>query len=279
MKTTDLPDRVIFLTGCASGIGRSLARRLHAEGNLLVVTDVNEAGLRQVIDAEGWTDPGRVMVRALDVRDPVAWRAAIGAAIDQWGRIDVLINVAGILVAAWAHEATDQDVDRTLDINAKGLMHGTNAALRHMIARKHGHIVNVASLAGIVPVPGLALYSASKHAARAYSIAVGQEARKHDVFVTAVCPTVVETPMMDAQVDREEAAFTFSGRRALTVEEVTTAIVDRAMVKKPLELVLDVPRSGQGLAAKVGNALPALAFWMSGWIARTGHAHQARLRR
>jgi 3-oxoacyl-[acyl-carrier protein] reductase len=158
-------------------------------------------------------------------------------------------------------------------------MHGTNAALRVMIPRKQGHIVNVASLAGIVPVPGLALYSASKHAARAYSIAVAQEVRKHDVFVTAVCPTVVETPMMDMQIDREEAAFTFSGKRPLGVEEVTSAIVERAMVKKPLELVLDVPGSGQGLAAKVGNALPALAFRLSDAVARKGRAEQSRLRR
>jgi 3-oxoacyl-[acyl-carrier protein] reductase len=279
MKTKPITGQVVFLTGCASGIGRSLARRLYGQGNLLVVTDVNEVGLRQVVEAEGWGDPARAMVRPLDVRDPAAWRAAMAAALERWGRLDVLVNVAGVLVAVWAHEATDQDVDRTIDINAKGLMHGTNAALRHMIPRKQGQIVNVASLAGIVPVPGLALYSASKHAARAYSVAVGQEARKHGVFVTAVCPTVVETPMMDAQVDREEAAFTFSGSRALTVEEVTSAIVERAMVKKPLELVLDVPRSGQGLAAKVGNALPALAFWVSGQVARTGQANQARLRR
>jgi 3-oxoacyl-[acyl-carrier protein] reductase len=279
MKARAITGQVVFLTGCASGIGRSLARRLYAQGNLLVVTDVNEVGLRQVAEAEGWGDPARAMVRPLDVRDPAAWRAAMAAALERWGRLDVLVNVAGVLVAVWAHEATDQDVDRTIDVNAKGLMHGTNAALRHMIPRKQGQIVNVASLAGIVPVPGLALYSASKHAARAYSVAVGQEARKHGVFVTAVCPTVVETPMMDAQVDREEAAFTFSGSRALTVEEVTSAIVERAMVKRPLELVLDVPRSGQGLAAKVGNALPAVAFWLSGQVARRGQANQARLRR
>jgi hypothetical protein len=76
----------------------------------------------------------------------------------------------------------------------------------------------------------------------------------------------------------EEAAFTFSGKRALRVDEVTSSIVDRAMAKKPLELVLDVPWSGQGLVAKIGNMLPALALWMSGRVARAGHAQQMRLR-
>src|SRR5213079_2909142 len=97
----------------------------------------------------------------------------------------------------------------------KGVMLGTNAAIRAMIPRGSGHVVNIASIAGLVPVPGLAIYSASKHAARAYSIAVAQEVRPHGVYVTAVCPTVVATPMMDMQVDREEAAYTFSGGRPL----------------------------------------------------------------
>jgi 3-oxoacyl-[acyl-carrier protein] reductase len=271
--------QVVLLTGCASGIGRSVARRLYADGHSLLVTDVNEAGLRTVSEAEGWSDPARVLVRGLDVRDPKVWRAAIAAVVERWGRLDVLMNIAGILVPVWAHEATDDDVNRTLDVNAKGMMHGTNAALRHMVPRREGHIVNVASIGGIVPVPGIALYSASKHAARAYSVAVAQEVRKYNVYVTAICPAVVETPMMDIQIDREEAAFTFSGRRALTVDEVTSCIVDRAMRTKPLEIVLDVPWSGQRLAAKVGNALPTLAFWMSGRVAKMGRAEQSRLRR
>jgi 3-oxoacyl-[acyl-carrier protein] reductase len=270
--------QVILLTGCASGIGRAVAKRLFADGHSVMVTDVDEAGLRKVVEADGLSDPSRLLVRALDVRDPNAWRAAIGAVVERWRRLDVLMNIAGVLVPVWAHEATDQDVDRTLDINAKGMMHGTNAALRHMIPRKQGHVVNVASIGGVVPVPGIALYSASKHAARAYSVAVAQEVRKHNVFVTAICPAVVETPMMDIQVDREEAAFTFSGRRALTVDEVTSAIVDRALRTKPLEMILDVPWSGQWLAAKVGNALPTLAFWMSARVTATGRAEQIRLR-
>jgi 3-oxoacyl-[acyl-carrier protein] reductase len=272
-------DKVVLVTGAASGIGRCVARLLHAQGANLVVTDVNEAALRQTSEAEGWARARGVTVRALDVRDPGAWRDAVGATVERWGRLDVLVNVAGVLVAVWAHEATDDDVNRTIDINAKGLMHGTNAALRVMVPARSGHVVNVASLAGIIPVPGLALYSASKHAARAYSIAVAQEVRKHGVFVGVVCPSVVATPMMDAQLDRAEAAFTFSGGRPLTADEVASAIVDGAMVKRPLEIVLGPPRSWQGVAAKIGNAFPTLAMWASDRVARTGRAEQTRLTR
>lgn len=270
---------IMVVTGCASGIGRALARALYEKGHNLLVTDVNEDGLRHAVEADGLHDKQRVSVQRLDVRDPTAWEAAVRHAVGRWGRIDVLFNVAGYLVPVWAKDAKPEDVDKTMDVNAKGLMHGTNAAVRQMVAQKSGHIVNVASIAGIVPVPGLAIYSASKHSARAYSIAVAQEVRQDGVFVTVVCPAVVATPMMDIQIDREEATFTFSGKRALTVDEVVAAIVERALVKKPLELVLDVPGTGQGTMAKIGNAMPGLAMRLRDRIARSGREHQTRLRK
>jgi 3-oxoacyl-[acyl-carrier protein] reductase len=213
------------------------------------------------------------------VRDAAAWAAALDRVVARWGRLDGLFNVAGILVPAWARDARPEDVERTMDVNAKGVMHGTNAAVRIMIRQQGGHIVNIASIAGLVPVPGLALYSASKHAVRAYSIAVAQEVRAEGVFVTAVCPALVATPMMDIQVDHEEAAFAFSSKRALTADEVVSAIVRRALVRKPLELVVDVPGSGQGLAAKIGNLVPWLAMRSRRRVAATGAKLQARLRK
>jgi 3-oxoacyl-[acyl-carrier protein] reductase len=271
--------QVMVVTGCASGIGRALAKRLYEQGHNLLVTDVNEDGLRKAGEADGLRDTARVSIQRLDVRDALAWEATVRHAVGRWGQLDVLFNVAGYLVPVWARDAKPEDVDRTMDVNAKGLMHGTNAAVRQMVAQKHGHIVNVASIAGLIPVPGLAIYSASKHAARAYSIAVAQEVRGDGVFVTAVCPAVVATPMMDIQIDREEATFTFSGKRALTVDEVVTAIVDRALVHKPLELIVDVPRTGQGMLAKVGNALPGLAMRVRDRVALSGRQHQERLRK
>jgi 3-oxoacyl-[acyl-carrier protein] reductase len=270
---------IMVVTGCASGIGRALARTLYEKGHSLLVTDVDERGVRAAADADGLRDPARVVVDRLDVRDAGMWARAIDFAVAKWGRVDVVFNVAGVLVPVWARDATSEDVDRTMDINAKGLMHGTNAAVRQMIRQKHGHVVNIASIAGLVPVPGVALYSASKHAARAYSIAVAQEVRADGVFVTAVCPALVATPMMDIQVDREEASLVFSSKRALTVDEVVSAIVDRALVDKPLELVVEVPGSSQGLVAKIGNTLPGLAMRMRARVAAAGAKRQARLRK
>jgi 3-oxoacyl-[acyl-carrier protein] reductase len=271
--------QVMVVTGCASGIGRALARALYEKGHSLLVTDVNEPGLRAAVEADGLSDTSRVSVQRLDVRDATAWEAVVRHAVARWGRLDVLFNVAGFLVPVWAKDAKPEDVERTIDVNVKGLIFGTNAAVRQMVAQKHGHIVNVASIAGIVPVPGVAIYSASKHAARAYSIAVAQEVRQDGVFVTAVCPAVVATPMMDIQIDREEAALVFSAKRALSVDEVVAAIVDRALVSKPLELVVDVPGTAQVLVAKLGNLMPGLAMRLRDRVARAGGEHQQRLRK
>jgi 3-oxoacyl-[acyl-carrier protein] reductase len=271
--------RTFLVTGCASGIGRSLARRLHRLGHSLLATDVNDTGLRSAAETDGWAGSESAIARVLDVRDPRAWREVVAEVVDRWGRLDVLINVAGVLAAIWAQDTSDAQVEQIIDINTKGVMHGTNAGLRVMVPHRSGHVVNVASLAGVIPIPGLALYSASKHAVRAYSIAVAQEVRRCGVFVTAVCPTVVRTPMMDIQIDREEAAITFSGRRPLEPDEVTSAIVNRALVRKPLELLVDAPGSWQGLAAKIGNAVPTLGLWLGERVAKTGRAQQARLAR
>lgn len=137
---------VVLVTGAASGIGRSLVGKLLADGWRVVATDVNETGLHAAAQSGGWTDPARVTLRPLDVRDPAAWREVIGEIIRRHGALDVLANVAGVLVPTWAHEATDRDVDFTVDVNVKGVVHGTNEALRHMVARGAGHVVNVASI-------------------------------------------------------------------------------------------------------------------------------------
>jgi 3-oxoacyl-[acyl-carrier protein] reductase len=271
-----MPETMI-LTGCASGIGRAMANALYQRGHRLVLTDVNETGLRETVERHGLNDGSRVVLETLDVRSADAWERVVRTTIERWGRLDVLMNIAGYLTPVWAKDATKQDVDLTIDVNVKGVMFGTNAALRAMLPQRRGHVVNIASIAGLVPVPGVALYSASKHAVRSYSIAVAQEVRDAGVYVTAVCPTVVATPMMDKQVDHEEAALVFSGGRALTAEEVVRAIVDRALVKKPLELVLPAPGTQQGLVAKIGNAFPQLALMGRASAAKLGRRTQKKL--
>ena len=264
-----------LVTGCASGIGRATALELARRGARVVACDIDQAGLEALAREPGFGD---AKTEVLDVRDSDAWDRVVDATVEAHGKLDLLVHCAGVLAPVWGHRTPPSDVHRVIDVNVKGVIFGTNSAARVMVPRGRGHIVSIASLAGIVPVPGISVYSASKHAARAYAIAVGQELRKLGVYVTVVCPTVVATPMMDIQLEAEAAALTFSGKRPLTVDEVVLAVLDRALVKKPLELVLDVPWTGQGFFSKVANTFPDLGARFRGQFVKAGRAHQRRLR-
>ncbi len=222
-------------------------------GHRVVATDRNMPQLREV--ARDWSG---VEIRALDVTDPVAWEAAVAAARQCFGGLQVLVNVAGVLTPGWAHEISDAAVDAHIDVNIKGVVHGVRAVLPQMIERGDGHIINVASLASLTPVGGLALYSATKYAVRGYSLSIAQELRGHGVAVTVVCPDAVQTPMLDKQKHVEAAALTFSGPRVLTPREVGEAIRD-AMQRRPLEVWL--PRH-RGLMARVADLAPRSVRWL-----------------
>lgn len=263
----------VFITGSASGIGLHVTGRLLAQGHRVWATDLRRDALEAAAKTHNWPE-SLVTLAGLDVVDEPGWQTTYEQAIASLGGIDVHLNIAGFLRPAWVAEATSQDVHRHLDINVKGVVFGTQQAARHMTDRGHGHIINIASLASLSPVPGLSLYSASKFAVRAYSVAAALELRDHGVAVTTICPDAVQTPMLDLQVGHEEASLTFSGNRALTVEEVGRAI-ERALAKRPIEIHL--PRSRAWLA-KVANLMPQLSSSIQKRLQARGRARQADIR-
>ena len=260
-------DDCFVLTGCASGIGRHLAGELLSRGHRVFATDLNEAGLRSA--AREWP-ADRTLLRALDVRDPEAWGAVTTAAFEAWGRIDVVMNIAGFLHPARVHEVTDREVDLTFDVNVKGVVYGTRAAARIMVPQRRGHIINIASMAALAPVPGLALYCASKYAVRGFSLSAAGDLRPHGVSVTVVCPDAVRTPMLDLQKGYEEAALTFSGR-VLTVEDVAQTVLNRVLKRRPLEVA--IPRSRE-LLARAANLAPGLGLRLAPALSRKGQKAQ-----
>lgn len=264
-------ERRFLITGCASGIGRRLAEVLYERGERVTATDVDEAALRKRFrDHEG----ERLRLARLDVTDPAAWDTVADEAVAAWGGLDVVLNVAGFLEPGAFHEAAPAVVDRHFDVNTKGVVYGTQAAARRMIPNRSGHIVNIASLAALVPSPGIALYSASKYAVRAFSLAAAEELREHGVAVTAVCPDAVDTPMLTKQLDYPEAALTFTAPRFLKTEDVVSAVLDRALVKKPL--LLSLPRRRAALARFV-DLWPRAARWLAPPLRRQGLKRQAQL--
>lgn len=262
--------KTFLVTGAASGIGLALTRRLLGAGERVCACDVNAAALQALLPLAA---PGQLRTEVLDVRDPEAWQRVADAVATDWGHIDVLANVAGVLRDNWVHDATADDVHFHFDINVKGVIFGMQAVLRHMRPRGQGHIINIASLAGLSPVPGLGLYSASKFAVRGYSLAAGMELAPQGIAVTAICPDAVQTPMLDIQKGKEQAALTFSGLRALRTDEVVEAIV-AALDERPLEVMLPAWR---GATAKFANAFPVAGARAVSLFQRLGRRRQQAL--
>ncbi|MBI3543840.1 MAG: SDR family NAD(P)-dependent oxidoreductase [Deltaproteobacteria bacterium] len=246
---------IFVITGAAGGIGKHLAATLRARGATVVATDLQASdGIRQ-----------------LDVTKPDEWARLLDDVVRLHGRIDVLLNVAGYLKPGWAHEMPAVEVDRHFDVNVKGVVFGTQAAALRMVARGSGHVVNIASLAALMPVPGLALYSASKYAVRAFSIASDRELRPKGVAVSVVCPDAVRTPMLDLQKDYPQAEMTFSGPRVLTVDDVTRVILERVLQTQPTEVFIPAWR---GWAARVGDVFPDFAAMLTPLLKKMGRRHQ-----
>jgi 3-oxoacyl-[acyl-carrier protein] reductase len=260
--------RVVLVTGAASGIGRRTAERLVGLGDRVLACDVNEVALQDL--ARGWSAE-RAAVRRLDVRDAGGWAAALDDAEARFGRLDVLLNVAGLLVPGRAHETPIEAIERQLDVNAKGVMLGTRLAGERMVRQGRGHIVNVGSLAALVPVPGLTVYSATKFAVRAFTLAAARELGPHGVAVSLLCPDLVNTPMLDAQLDYAEAALAFSGPRALEPDEVVSCLVDRLLVTREREVWLPAYR---GWLARLSEVIPGLADRIYDLLSRQGRQRQ-----
>lgn len=190
-----LKDKVAIVTGAASGIGRATAQRVAAEGASVLCADISDpAATAQQIQSSG----GSAQAFQLDVRDPAAWDEAVKAAQGSFGEVDLLANVAGV-VATGVDTATDQsldDWDRVLSINLKGTWLGMRAVLRGMLDRG-GAIVNIASEAAIIGIPGLLAYTASKGGVAAMTRQVAIEYVKRGVTVNAIAPGFIRTPIQD----------------------------------------------------------------------------------
>ncbi|MCW4352247.1 SDR family NAD(P)-dependent oxidoreductase [Hoyosella sp. YIM 151337] len=186
-----LDSSVVIVAGGAGGIGRATAALLHDIGAIVWIGDIDVAEAQAVAHDLG---PG-AFAYPLDVTSRQSWTELCAAVIERHERIDVLINNAGIMPAGGFLDGPDDEVIATFDINTLGLVLGMRAVLPLMVRQGRGHIINVASMAGKVPIPGLAVYNASKFAAVGLSAAVRAEFDRSGVSVSAVLPCGVRTSL------------------------------------------------------------------------------------
>ena len=188
--------KVVVITGASSGLGEAAARQLAAQGALLAVAarrmDRIEALVADIRNAGG-----EAIACAADVAKRDDMQKLVDAAVKTFGRIDVVVNNAGVMPLSPMERLKVDEWDRMIDVNLRGVLHGIAAALPYMKAQKSGHIITTASVAGHKVFPGSAVYSATKFAVRALCEGLRQEVKPYNIRTTVISPGAVTTELLD----------------------------------------------------------------------------------
>jgi len=213
LKYTEYQDQIIFITGAASGIGYAQAKVFLKNGAYVCGYDLNEAGLQELSHKY----PNKFTYYIGNVSQKESIHQAVKNIINKFGKIDILLNTAGVLDEFKSTIETDEALwDKVMDTNIKGTYLMTNAVLPYMLKQKHGVVINMASIAGLVGGGGGAAYTASKHAIIGYTKQLDLDYVRQGIRANAIAPGAIKTPM-------NAADFKGDGEIANWVKEETPA--------------------------------------------------------
>ena len=222
-----IKDKVVIITGASSGIGYATALSLAKEGAKLVVgarrTDRLEKLVKEIEE-----NNGEILSQKFDVTKKSDCDDLVNTAIKKWGKVDVLINNAGLMPLSFVKNLKVDEWDQMIDVNIKGVLYCTAAVLPHMREAKSGHIINISSVAGRIVFPAGSVYCATKHAVTAFSEGLRQElSPRNNIRVTTIEPGVVSTELTNTITDESLEKFVESSKKmeALKAEDIASAIV------------------------------------------------------
>ncbi|MBD0862077.1 SDR family oxidoreductase [Gordonia sp. zg691] len=253
-----------IVTGGGSGIGAALTRALAADGADVTCADIDLAAAQRVA-SEAADERGAVRAVALDVTDADAVTRVVDDVVARSGRLDLMFNNAGITWGGPTEMLTLDQWNAIIDVNIRGVVHGVAAAYPVMIEQRSGHIINTASMAGLVAAGLITSYVMTKHAVVGLSLALRTEAAAHGVGVLAVCPSAVETPILDKGsvggfVGRSYYLASQGSSRAYDADRLAREVLTAVARNQPL---LVVPRRAR-LSWRMQRAAPGLTNRLAG---------------
>jgi len=241
------PGSVFLVTGAANGIGAATADLVVGQGHRVAICDIDARGAAELAGRLG----DAAYPLCLDVRSEADWNEALDLCWKRFGGIDVVVNNAGLVHNGFVRNQTDEQIRHMVEVNYLALITACRIVVPRLIAQGHGHVINIGSLAGFIPLKGQAVYSGTKHAVRAFHHALALEHEADPVDFSLVCPTAVATGMLAQQVGHESAALSFA-QDSLTAAEVAQGIL-HAAEHRPAEVLLP---AGRGELVRLFGSYP-----------------------
>lgn len=204
--SNNIAGKVVVITGASSGLGEATARHLAAQG-ARVVLGARRLDRIMTIAQDIRASGAEAFAVETDVTDAHAVKSLVDKAVNEYGRIDVMINNAGVMPHSPLERLKIEDWDQTIDVNIKGVLYGIAAALPHMIQHKSGHIINVSSVAGHNVRPGSAVYAATKSAILMLSEGLRQEVKPYDIRTTVISPGALATDLVNSVTEADIAGY------------------------------------------------------------------------
>lgn len=266
----------VFITGAGSGIGQATAQTFAGFGCHLILTDINEQGLTETV-AQCESAAASIETHIVDVADFDAMKAMADDIHTRFNPVDVVVNNAGIALGGRFSESTVEDWNKVMDINIMGVVHGCKLFLPNMQAVKSGHVINIASIAGIVSPPNMVVYATSKFAVMGLTEGIRAEVADDNITVTAICPGLIKTNIMDnapyfGTKEEQETLKANLGAREGSTDLVTKAIVNAIMKNK---VVVPVKR-GAWVMYYTKRLFPGLFNRMMIKLARKATLHRPK---